>query len=434
MKKVFSKIGLLMILVFSFLISFFEQSIPIQAANVITKQDVVNVTSIFKDGNNIVFTTKEKYSVIELTYEICYWNQGIKEGDLITTKEFKKIDDYTYSFGISNSIIGVKIHEIRYIATSEDHTPSKNATGSITWGDVDSSRKKNYIEVTTDELASSTTCQAVNNFGELFGSNEQCATVYVFYFNLDTEIDEIIDITFEYAIKVVEKKLFGKEKEYTKTNLEVKVDHNELTWRLNGFNDLIDDLGGVDEVSKLYNSLGKEAYHNYLYEHGYIRPALGVNTDNNEYDWYLSPLTNEEIALEESEDFWGASYYKELLQEVGLIKMSYYSHGEYFEDIPVKDEDTGWVKYEHKKETVWDKILAFLEKIYKLCGESILITAGVIILIICIIVALIKIGIKKIILGLYYLIEKLVIFIITLLKWIICLPFKLIRKLFKKKE
>ena len=99
MKKFISKTGIILTLIFSFLLSFFATNdVSVNASSITVGQDVVNVISIEREGNNIVFKTKDKLSVIELTYEVCYMNGTIKEGDLITTKEFTKIDDYTYEF------------------------------------------------------------------------------------------------------------------------------------------------------------------------------------------------------------------------------------------------------------------------------------------------------------------------------------------------
>ena len=197
MKKILKKISLMLIVLCSLFTIFVCENnnvFALEDSEVI--QERIELDSIQRQENKIIFKTKDKMIIENITYEISYLNNGEKYGQLIQDANVSKIDDYTYSFDISDEIIGVKIWKIRKFV-SEGYFKNKFTSGNNVVGDMESIYKKNYVEVTTDKLEYKTTCDAVNLFGSIFKSNEECATIYVFYFNLDTQVDEIIDITFE---------------------------------------------------------------------------------------------------------------------------------------------------------------------------------------------------------------------------------------------
>jgi ribonucleoside-diphosphate reductase alpha chain len=62
-------------------------------------------------------------------------------------------------------------------------------------------------------------------------------------------------------------------------------------------------------------------------------------SDEEGFDWYVQVSLND--LLRENNVLWGAYENHDYLQEVSLVKISYWFDGEYYEDIPVLDEDTG---------------------------------------------------------------------------------------------
>lgn len=405
MKKVFSKIGLLMILVFSFLISFF-QPISIKAVDdFLNVQTYVNVSDINRNDNLITVKLQEEYEIIDFTYEYTYYLNDILVSELIkNSTEFNLIAKDTFTFSVNESVKGVKLWKIKYL-TENNIWADKQCKGDILQvGNMDSLYKKNYVEIEDGlELVKTRIGESTDGtYSFIYYKN-------VVHFNFKgLVVDEIEKITLDYSQYVHTEylwNLFSKDTNY-KNVVDYEVEKEDYIVS-----------GGV--TGRILDKLGLMTAKRYKIQ----------KSDVEGYDWAVElPQTYKRM------DTAASTRSETVLQNASVTKISYWSQGEYYEDILVLSPDTGWVKYEHKKETIWDKILTFFEKLYNLCGNNIFITAGVIILIICIIIALIKIGIKKIILGLYYLIEKLVIFIIKLLKWIICLPFKLIRKIFKKQE
>lgn len=343
-KYLYKKITILFTLIFSFLFCLIPAS-KVSAATT-TNQDYVKLTSITREDNLIKFTTDSVYTVDSITYEITHYGTATEiYADLVTDAEVNKINDYMYSFEVSDEVIGVKIWKLKY-QVSTDYFKNKMTTGKNTIGNVDAVHRKNYVEVTTDLLWSSNGegCEAG------FFENKTCRKYYVFYFNLDTEIDWIVNLSMEYSIQTVEKSSwFSKETTNTKS-YEIKLDHTTDVYDIEKGNKyLIDYMTTHDNISfeQWVNQM------DYVYA-TYRRQVLGANTNENGYDWYVQPLIEQELTEEEYFANWG--YKREYLQEVAIVKMSYYSNGQYFEDIPVQDEDTGWIEYSPDSNTFFDKI------------------------------------------------------------------------------
>lgn len=372
-KTFISKLGIMFALIFSFLFSVFEP-MYVKAANgnVVTGQDYVYLTNIDENNDVITFTTSSTYNILEIIYEICYTKGNVKEGDLITTQALKKIDSTTYSFDIASEVIGVKIHKIRYTATSDEHTPAKMTQGKNTWGDMSADRKKNYIEVTTDKL------ERFLNADQLPDSVSYTnAGTAIFYFNLDTVIDSIEKLEFEYAIRTEEKDCWWcKPYETIKTYKQI-VDTNAKVLSEDFHRTMEQYVNGKITFEELNNKLLYLQQTNTEY-----RTAFGKNTNGNGYDWYLQPLLD--VGLESKDKgILGWGYKHEYLQEVALIKMSYYFNGEYFEDVPVLDEDTGWIDY-IPEANWWDKLMSWFDHNFNIF------TAIVVIAIVIIIILLIN--------------------------------------------
>lgn len=350
MKKTFiSKTGIVFALIFSFLLSFFTGITNVTKVNAAeVMQDVVNLVSTEREGNTITFTTKQLYNVDSITYQIVYYaNESEKHADLVTDAKVKKINDYTYSFEVNDAIVGVKIWKIKYFV-STDNFKNKMTTGNNYVGDTDAIYKKNYVEVETDKL------EAVGRNCDYYGFKpETCKKYYVFYFNLDTEIDWIVDLSLEYSIKTEKKAWYGIDKDSFTKSYETKLDHTQQVVDREKADEYIWDLweSQGDDLDLVAFEQGIEYAFN-----TFKRDVLGKNENGNGFDWYVQPLLD--LNLTDKTYALGSGYYREDLQEVAIVKMSYYSQGEYYEDIPVLDEDTGWIKHDPGKYSPswWEKL------------------------------------------------------------------------------
>ena len=393
-KGIFNKLGILFILIFSFVLSIVTTNDHIVAAGSIENvQKSVYINSVTRNGNNIIFNLDEALDVKSVTYEICYENTitGIYEGDLLIDQSVSKINDKTYSIKVDPSVIGVEIHEVRFVDTGVNHTPSKNTKGFPVWGNVNSERKKNYVEVTTDKLE----CVDFNNSWGVglrwlpsTQSNNQNFKYCTFYFNLDTEIDEIINITFEYAIThIVKEWIWSESYQYSETQNPIEMDSESLGWNIDVLKTLSSEQFG--DLTKAADEYIKEedyaGFKNYLLSSNLLVPSIGAVTSGNGYDWYLAPEGYFSVYSESS--WWGNVYHYQTIDEVSLIKMSYWSSGNYFENIPVLDEDTGWTKYT-PEETIFDKITNFFSSITSW------IIVGIILILLIIIIKLINFVLK----------------------------------------
>jgi len=353
MKKFISKTGIVLTLIFSFLLSLFAgimSATSVSAAEVI--QETVELTSIKREGNTITFTTKLVYDVDSITYEIVYYEGTEKYADLITDAEVKKINDFDYSFEVSDSIIGVKIWKIKHFV-STNYFKNKMTTGNTSVGDVEAIYKKNYIEVTTDKLE--VLGGLDDDLDTFFGSTAY--KTYIFYFNLDTVIDKIIDLSLEYSIKKEKETWWGLGGYSYTESYEVKLDHTQQVTDYYAASDyLVNWLENYNGDDKAVETLNQIEYAKNTFK----RDVLGANANGNGYDWYVQPLLD--VELTDKNYIFGSGYQRQDLQEVAIVKMSYYSQGEYYEDIPVLDEDTGWIKYESDNDSWWDEIVSWFKK------------------------------------------------------------------------
>lgn len=393
-KGIFSKLGILFILIFSFVLSIVGTTDSVGAAGTIENiQKNVYINSVSRNGNNIIFNLDEALDVKSVTYEICYENTitGVYEGDLLVDQPVTKINDRTYSIKVDPSIIGVEIHEVRFTDTGDNHTPSKNTKGFPVWGNVNSERKKNYVEVTTDKLE----CVDFNlSWGvglkwlPSTQSNNENLKLCTFYFNLDTEIDEIINITFEYAIThIVKEWVWSESYQYTETQKPIEMDSESLGWNINVLKNLSsEEFKELNDIAREYEKNNDFiGFENYLLSRNLLVSSIGSVTNGNGYDWYLAPEGYFSVLSESS--WWGGVYHNQEIDEVSLIKMSYWSSGEYFENIPVLDEDTGWTKYT-PEETIFDKISNFFSSITSW------IIVGIVIILLIVVIKLLNILLK----------------------------------------
>jgi len=398
MQRTKFKVVTILMLIFSFLFTMicFNANNVNAAVSSEVVQDTVELTSTEREGNTITFTTKLPYNVDSITYQIVYYGiDNQKYADLITDGKVEKITDYKYSFYVSDEIIGVKIWKVKYLVSSSNFK-NKMTTHNNSVGDVDAIYKKNYVEVLTDKL------EILYEEEESFLDSTDTDKIIIFYFNLDTQIDRIEELSLEYSIKTEKKAWWGLEESVLTKSYSVDLDHNQK---------VVDYETAAAKYLEWYtvnpNATWQESTQvrkDLL--NTYKRSVLGANTNDNGYDWYVQPLLD--IKLNDKDYIAGSGYYREDLQEVAIVKMSYYSQGEYFEDIPVLDEDTGWIKYEQKSDNDYTLIIVIV---------------GLVLLgILAHLLSPIFVGLKYVVLGIYYAIK----YILLGLWFIISLPFRLL--------
>ena len=389
MKRYISKVGIILTLVFSFLLTIIYSSTSISAStsSEIVKE-TVELTSTERDENVVTFTTKSIYNIDSITYQIVYYGEDdLKYADLISDAKVNKITDKKYSFDVSNEIIGVKIWKIKYLV-SADYYKNKMTTNKNSVGDVDAIYKKNYIEVTTDKL--DVLFSETNSFLSGFETDK----IIVFYFNLDTKIDKIIELSLEYSIKKEKKAWWGIDTEVTTKSYTAELDHTQQVLDYDtAYNAYLEWLlANPDSTWQEQAEVRKDFLNKYK------RAVLGANKKDNGYKWYVQPLLD--IKLTDKDYFAGSGYYREDLQEVALVKMSYYAQGEYFEDIPVLDEDTGWIKYTEEKKDFWDILKDFFSKFTSLDSAlPIIIVIIILIILVSLALSLINMPLKAVGLG-----------------------------------
>ena len=381
MKKKLFKVGLLFTMIFSFLLPLLNINTTVASA----KEEIVEnieLTKTERKDNTISFTTKEEYSIEEVTYEIVYYGEdNQKYADLVRGAEVTKINDFVYSFEVSEDIVGVKVWQLEFFV-STGYTRLLQTSGNNYVGEIDAIYKKNYVEVTTDKLEvlfdDEDECDAA-----FFGTST-CEKIYVFYFNLDTVIDRIIKLDMRYSIKTEKKTWWGINNETWTKSYEVTLDHTQQVTDYEAAGEYFSNWYETNKNNVSTIEALAEAEHA---KNTFKRDVLGANINGNGYDWYIQPLLD--VSLYDKEYIASSGYQKQDLQEVAIIKMSYYAQGEYFEDIPVLDEPTGWISYEEdSRASFWDKIKDFFTKFTNLDS------AGPIIICIVIIVLLVSLALS----------------------------------------
>ena len=357
MKKILKKICLMLFVLCSLFSIFTVSSLDrIEAVSSETIKESINIESTVREDNIIKFKPKDtvnKYAFA--TYEIVYLVDNVKYSDLVVDANISMTNDNVYYFEVSDSVIGVKIWKLKYFV-STDNFKNKMTTGNNHVGDVDSVYKKNYVEVTTDLLEELGGCDGdLSIFEECYSFKS-----YVFYFNLDTKIERILDLKLEYSIQYNKKTWWGLSNENYTRSFETNLDVSTQVIDLKAYEEYL-----IEWVELYYNpddSNSMTLYSEFLEVEEYARntfkrDVLGLNTNGNGYDWYVQLLLDD--LLQEKDYILGSGYLRQDVQEVAIVKMSYISEGEYFLDVPVLDEDTGIVNY-YTSSNMLDKIGEFI--------------------------------------------------------------------------
>lgn len=362
-KLVISIIMFVTVLSFSFF-NILSTTFNVSASSVEgTTQVYVELSEMYRDDNEIHFTLKENLPLKEITYEYTHVVDGVIESDLVSI-EPKKKDTQSYYFSITSDTIGVKIWKIKY-REAENYYRNKYTTGTNQVGDISSVKKKNYITVTADKLVAyeynskeaielpwylwSTYGIAIQAGDYLF--NKEKSASYTWYFSVDKEMDQIIDVDMEYATFEYTEALWGL--------IESKHDYQTHNVTIQEETEVFDYEKFVKVSNEECSGLLEAECNKILKEKGedyFVRKAIGQSTIDG-YDWYVQ-ITLDDL-LEGNNLLWGAYENKEYLQEVALLRISYYFEGEYF-NVNVLDEDTGIPVIVPDPSPI-DRIVAFIE-------------------------------------------------------------------------
>lgn len=401
MKKVFPKIGIVAILIFSFLLSFFQPTSIKAIDDSLNVQTYVNVSYINRSDDLITVKLQKEYEIIDFTYEYTYYLNDILVSELIkNSTEFELTEKDTFTFSVDESVQGVKLWKIKYLAEDNIWADKQCKGGILQVGNMDSLYKKNYVEI-EDGLKLVKT---------RIGESTDGTYSFIYYKNVvhfnfkELVVDEIEKITLDYSQYV----------------------HTEYLWNLYSKNTNHKNINDYEVEKEDYVVSGGLA-ERILDKLGVmIAKRYKIQESNIEgYDWAVElPQTYKRM------DAVASTRTETILQNASVTKISYWSQGEYYEDIPVLSPDTGWVLMP-EKQAKFDFLEWLIEDFF---GGNILTAVACIVLIIVIIIALIKIGIKKIFQGICWVIEKIVNVILKLLKCILMLPIVIIKKIIIKKQ
>lgn len=340
-------------------------SSKVSASTTEITQTYVVINSIAREDNVVKFTIPEDIMIKGITYERVYYLEDEKVSDLINEEKLRKgFGSNEYEFDIEEDTIGIKIWKIKHQVTP-DYYKNKLTKGQNAVGELGSVNKKNYITVTSDKLLSySFSCKQVLDLpwylwnpvgfiattGDYLFNQENCAS-YMWYFNLDKEIDRIESLSVEYATFTYKEVAWGLlESKYNYQTHAITVNAEDEVYDYKKFSQVAkDECSNISICSNKLFEKGKESF---------IHKAFGIS-DEEGYQWYLQVSLND--LLKENNVLWGAYERQDYLQEVSLIKISYWQNGEYFEDVNALDEDTGELIVKADDSPI-DKLVQFIDK------------------------------------------------------------------------
>jgi hypothetical protein len=198
----------------------------------------------------------------------------------------------------------------------------------------------------------------VATVGDYLFNKENCAS-YTWYFSLDKEIDRIENLKVEYATFTYKEALWGwLESKYNYQTHSVTVNAEEEVYDYKKFSQVArEECNNISVCNNKLFEKGKEHF---------IHKAFGISNEEG-YQWYLQVSLND--LLKENNLLWGAYERQDYLQEVSLIKISYWQNGEYFEDVNALDEDTGELIVKADDSPI-DKLVQFIDKAEKWIGSN----------------------------------------------------------------
>ena len=403
MKKIYSKIGILMILIFSFLLSFISTGTQVKALEDKYIQDKLQIDSISFKNKKVEFCVDDNYDLTLATYEFTYYINNVliselEVDDSLTTDGKGK---YTFDIETEHDIEGVKVWKLTY-PISDSYNKIKFTEGSNVYGNIDSALKKDWIRIDSKLVSLNSTANSIvdyikNTLNPITISKNS----YGLYFTFDLENDYIADITIEYTTYYRFKPL--KQPWLLNFNGDKQTVREEI---YNNDKDLIDfsATGILKDFSTVMSPFTDTPFNESIYK----------LKDSTEFDYLAvinSKLNNYTTLLYSAEA---------IVDEVAILNIGYYFEGEYFKK-EVVNEDTGWTYF--VSDQIADKA--------KDKGKDILKIIAIALVIIVLIYILIKKVLSKVIdsffTGLWMIIKRLFSLIIKILS----LPFKLIGAVFR---
>ena len=334
MKKTFiSKLGIMFTLIFSFLLNFITTSSLVSAKDVAEEVNYrIDVTSISRSDNKITIVTANKLNFKEVTYEYTHYvDEDLISELVVNSSNINVINNTTFSFDVNSDVVGVRVWKIKYQDENGSY-PNLFLNGNTIVGNVESSLKHNYVEVTSDKLEK----YLVNSYKDIkvvHGHAPNTSTTYesysyTWYFNLDTDIDSIDKVTVEYHLH----------EHYEESFLWFTIKNSDTYY---------------PHTSTINSDTVVNDYIN-----GGVRYAIG-NTDRSDYNYYVQVLLDDFApVIQQAQKKWTTT-----VDGLALIKISYYLNGDYYNDIPVLDENTNWTEYHQVDNTpaFIKAILAFFD-------------------------------------------------------------------------
>ena len=433
-RKLIASIGLFVVLLSSML-SIFIPSNTVSASTASYEQTYVSIKDIYREDNDLHVVLKDELLVKDMTYEYTHYVDEVFESDLVVVAP-KQLSTYEYLIELPEDTVGVKVWKVKH-QVENDYFKNKYTVGPNSIGDVGTTQKKNYITVTADKLVAyeystqnlslpwytwNPTLMPIVLGDYLF--REETSASYTWYFNIDKEIDRIIDVNITYATFEYSEILWGaiESKHDYQTHGPMKITAEQQVFDYAKFIDYAEDKCGFDFAGGTCNNMLKAEGEEY-FKHSAIGSSSYTDNEGVSYDWYVQ-VTLDDL-LKENNVLWGAYENKEYLQEVTLLNISYYFEGEEYFDVNVLDEDSGEANIIPDKSPI-DYIVEFIDDASDWLGG-----AKEYLWILWVVLGLIAL---VIIVRCWNFIVSLLKIIWTILKYTILLPFTIIYEVIKKKE
>lgn len=428
-KKIYAFVGIFIVLLSS-IVNVFVSSDIVSASTASYEQTYVSIKDIYREDNDLHVILKDELLVKDMTYEYTHYVDEVFESDLVVVAP-KQLSTYEYLIELPEDTVGVKVWKVKY-QVENDYFKNKYTVGPNSIGDIGTTQKKNYITVTADKLVTyeystqnlslpwytwNPTLMPIVLGDYLF--REETSASYTWYFNIDKEIDRIIDVNITYATFEYSEILWGaiESKHDYQTHGPMKITAEQQVFDYAKFIDYAEDKCGFDFAGGTCNNMLKAEGEEY-FKHSAIGSSSYIDNEGVSYDWYVQ-VTLDDL-LKENNVLWGAYENKEYLQEVTLLNISYYFEGEEYFDVNVLDEDTGEADIIPDPSPI-DRLVSFIDELSEWFSENWKVILIVLAVAIILIILVIKLGFKM--LG--KIIEGLCIGIWYVLKWTIFLPFTL---------
>lgn len=396
MKKIKLKFIAIFTLIFSFLFSFISIGINVNALEDKYIKDKVEIDSItLLNSNYVEFSVDDNNELILVTYEFTYYINNVLISELAVDDVLSNNKEGLYSFDIEteHDVEGVKIWKLTY-PLSDSYRKSKFTSGFNAYGNVESSLKKDWLRIDTKIVSLNSTANSILDYIKTtLNPITISKNSYGLYFTFDLENDYIADITIEYTNYYRFKPLkqpwlfnFSSDKQTVREEI-YNNDKSLIDYSSTGV------LKGFSSVMSPYTDTP-------------FNESIYKLKDSTEYDYLAvinSKLNNYTTLLYSAEA---------VVDEAAILDVGYYFEGEFFKK-EVVNEDTGWTYF--VSDQIKDKAEDSMWILYLILGV-------IIFAIVVWFLTPIVIGIKFIVLSVYYVIK----YLLLGLWFIISLPFRLV--------